>query len=66
MYIHIYETLRGIKTYNITNQSPVVAPLLACVRCSNVSSVSSFTVGSLFSMNIVKISSAFRGPRKDD
>ena len=55
-----------MKTYNITNQSPVVAPLLACVKCSNVSSVSSFTVGSLFSTNIVKISSAFRGPRKDD
>lgn len=53
------------KTYNITNQSPVVAPLLACVKCSNVSSVSSFTAGTLFSVNIVNISSSFKRPRKE-
>lgn len=54
------------KTYNITNQSPVVAPLLACVKCSNVSSVSSLTAGTLFSVNIVNISSSIKRPRKED
>ena len=51
-------------TYNMTNQSPVVAPLLACVKCSKVSSVSSLTIGSLFSMKVFKISSSFKGPVK--
>lgn len=36
----------------MTNQSPVVAPELACVKCSKLSSVNSFTIGSLLFKNV--------------
>ena len=41
-------TLRKCATYKRTNQSPVVAPVDACVSCSNVASVSSWLTLSAF------------------
>lgn len=51
-------------TYNMTNQSPVVAPEAACVKCSKVSSVNSLTAGSLLFVKVWRISSSFKGPIK--
>lgn len=51
-----------ISTYNITNQSPVVAPVDACVKCSKFSSVKSCTAGVRFSCNFWKISSPLADP----
>ena len=39
-----------MKTYNKISQSPVVAPVDACVRCSKVSSLSTLTSPSTLSM----------------
>jgi hypothetical protein len=49
-------------TYNKINQSPVVDPVDACVKCSKLASESSFTIGSGFSVNFCKIASSLAGP----
>ena len=45
-----------------TSQSPVVAPVAACVRCSNVLSVSSLTPGSFIRISVSSKISSLAGP----
>lgn len=49
---YLEKTDLAISTYNMTNQSPVVAPVAAWVRCSNTSSFNSRTAGSLLLLNV--------------
>ena len=46
----------------MTNQSPVVAPVAAWVRCSNTSSFNSRTAGSLLLLNVCRIRSSSKSP----
>lgn len=49
-------------TYNNTNQSPVVAPVDAWVRCSKLTSDNSLTTGTWFASKYWKIASSCMGP----